>query len=251
MNHFVWLTKFRYKGEDAFPLIDKFMKQKAEEFRKTCGGSSHEGPKAFGLYKKFGVFPIDDTYSLGDRAWGYWYHSDDETEKTWKEDPVAWYNGYFDHSLKTVTKIRKAAYDPSVKVTDIFPAKQSDEPTGPLIEALACDVKRVVIVNILNEGEFVPGVPKDFEVEVPALVNKRGIHGVRTGGLSEPVMDYLVRDRIAPVEMEFQAYDKGDKNLLLSLIKMDPRTKSEVQAKALLEDILALPWNEGMRVHYK
>jgi len=251
VNHFVWLTSFNYKGEDAFPLIDKWIEEKAQEYWQKCGLSSGEGPKAFDLYKKFGVFPIGDTCTPGGGSWGYWYHTDDETQKKWKEDPEEWYNQYFKYGLQQVEKIRKAAYDPSTKVTDLFPAKQSDEPMIPLIESLACDVQRVVIVNIINEGEFVPGVPKDFEVEVPALVSRRGIQGIRTNGLPKPLMSYLIRDRIASVEMELMAFENGDRNLLLNLILMDPWTKCEEQAIRLMEDILALPCHEEMREHYK
>jgi hypothetical protein len=32
---------------------------------------------------------------------------------------------------------------------------------------------------------------------------------------------------------------------------MDPWTRSEAQAQALLEDILALPYHEEMRQHYR
>jgi alpha-galactosidase/6-phospho-beta-glucosidase family protein len=41
----------------------------------------------------------------------------------------------------------------------------------------------VIISNIPNSGEFVPGIPRDFQVEVPALVSRRGIQGIQTGGL--------------------------------------------------------------------
>lgn len=107
------------------------------------------------------------------------------------------------------------------------------------------------MVNILNEGNFVPGIPTDYEVEVPALVSKKGVQGIRTEGLPRHLMAYLYRDRIAPVEMELAAFEKGDKNFLLSLIMMDPSNKSEAQAKAFLEEILALPYHTEMKEYYK
>ena len=121
----------------------------------------------------------------------------------------------------------------------------------PLIESLAFDVPRVLQVNILNTGSYVPGIPQDFEVEVPALVSKKGIQGIRTTGLPKRILSYLLRDRIAPVEIELEAYESGDKDMLLQLIMMDPWTKSEEQARKLLDDILSLPYHEEMRRHYK
>ncbi|NQT94203.1 MAG: alpha-glucosidase/alpha-galactosidase, partial [Lentisphaerae bacterium] len=31
-NHWIWMTDFRYKGEDAYPLIDEWIETKAEEY---------------------------------------------------------------------------------------------------------------------------------------------------------------------------------------------------------------------------
>jgi alpha-galactosidase len=102
----------------------------------------------------------------------------------------------------------------------------------------------------MNTENLVPGVPLDFEVEVPALVSKKGVKGEKTRGLPKAVNSYLLRDRVAPVEVELEAYETGSKKRLLDLILMDPWTKSEKQAKNLLDEILALPQHTEMREHY-
>jgi alpha-galactosidase len=53
------------------------------------------------------------------------------------------------------------------------------------------------------------------------------------------------------VNLELEAYQRGDKKLLLQLILMDPWSRDEKQARDLLEDILALPYHEEMRQHYR
>jgi alpha-galactosidase/6-phospho-beta-glucosidase family protein len=70
---------------------------------------------------------------------------------------------------------------------------------------------------------------------------------VRTNGLPEPVIAYLHPDPFAPIEIELEAYKTGRKELLLQLILMDLYTKSEAQACALLDEILARPYHEAMR----
>ncbi|MGE5558487.1 MAG: hypothetical protein ACM3WV_07725 [Bacillota bacterium] len=251
VNHFVWLTKFFYKGKDAFPILDEWIGEKAPEFWKTCYTSCHEGPKPVELYKRLGAYPIGDTANPGGGSWGYWFHTDDETEKKWKEDPWQWYQWYFKGGSEHVEKMKRIARDPAAKMREEFPGDHSHEPIIPLIEALACDVERVVIVNIQNDREYVPGVPEDYEVEIPALVSRKGVQGIKTDGLPKQILAYLLRDRVAPVEMELAAFEKGDRSLLRSLIMMDPYTKSEKQASDLLETILALPYHEEMRKHYK
>jgi alpha-galactosidase len=107
-----------------------------------------------------------------------------------------------------------------------------------------------MICNIANIGNYVPGVPSDFAVEIWTMVSKRGIQGIQSSGLPPMVLAYLQRDRVVPVNLELEAYDKGSRQLLLELIRMDPWTQTEQQARQLLEDILALPFHQEMRDHY-
>jgi alpha-galactosidase len=252
VNHFVWLTHFYYKGQNAFPMVDEWIEKEAPKFWETCRPSSGLGPKAVDLYRRFGAFPIGDTCTPGGGTWPWWYHTDPETEKQWKEDPESWWEVfYFPYLEEEVKEINRVSRDPSIKVTDVFPPHKSGETMVPLVESIACDIPRVLITNIQNTGDFVPGVSRDFEVEIPTLVSKRGIQGIKTDGLPGPLISYTVRDRVAPVEVELEAYEKGDRELLLQLILMDPWTRSEEQAMNLLEEIMALPYHEEMRQHYE
>lgn len=250
VNHFVWLNSFRYKGEDAMPFVKKWVEEKAEEYGKKCRFSDGLGPKPVDLYKKFGVFPIGDTANPGGGAWGSWYHTSREVEEKWNEDPDTWFREYFENSMGTVERVKKAAYDMSVRVTDLIPSEHSHEPMIPLIESLACDIERVIIVNTINDGEYVPGVPKDFEVEIPAVVSGRGIQGLRTAPLPKAVISRMYRDRIAPVEMELAAFETRRKELLIDLIMMDPFNRTKEQAEGFLEEILNLPYHSEMKAYY-
>ena len=251
VNHFLWLTEFYHKGEDAFPLIDEWIEKESAAYWETCGNSDGMGPKAIDLYQRFGAFPIGDTGNPGGGTWPWWYHSDDETEKRWQEDPNTWYEGYFTHGAERVANIASWAADESVKLTDHIEPKMSGESMVGIIESIACDIPRTYIVNILNSGDYVPGVPLDFQVEVPALVSKGGIQGIQTNGLTPELIAYILHDRVAPVEIELEAYETHNKELLVQLILMDPWTRSEEQACAMLEEILALPYHKEMLGHYE
>jgi len=251
VNHFVWLTDFRCNDEDSFPVLNEWIEKKSQKFFEKCGFSSDVGPKAIDLYRRFSVFPIGDTCTPGGGSWPWWYHTDDETEKKWKEDPKSWWKWVLEPSKEdAVSKLIKAVHDPSVKVTSIYPPQKSRESIINIVESLTCDIPRVYQVNVMNTENLVPGVPLDFEVEVPSLINKKGFKGEKTKGLPKAVTSYLLRDRVATVEVELEAYETGSKKRLLDLILMDPWTRSEEQAKSLLEDILALPQHTEMREHY-
>ena len=258
VNHFIWLTSFRYKGENGYDVLDKWIEDHDGEIipdaetKKSIGLKRDEvSRKAIHLYRKFGLFPIGDTASAGGGAWGWEYHTDDETEIKYDSQPYDWYQEYFEECDTNVAAIKRVVEDKSIKVSDVFSTEQSDEPMIPLIEGLAFDTDTKVYVNILNDGGYMKGLPTDYEVEIAARVDKHGIHPIHNDGLPKPIMAHLLRDRIAPVEMELAAFETGSKELLIDLVMMDPWTKSRAQAEKLIDDIFALPCNADMKEYYK
>jgi alpha-galactosidase len=143
------------------------------------------------------------------------------------------------------------AADETQKVTEHFAPRMSGESMIPIVESIVCDIPRVQIVNIPNAGELLPGVPEDFEVETAALVSKRGIQGIRSTGLPPAILAYIMHDRVAPVNLELEAYEQGSKELLFQLVMMDPWSRSEAQARAFLDEILDLPYHTQMKAHYR
>jgi alpha-galactosidase len=251
VNHFVFLTGLYSEGKNVLPSIDEWIEKKAPAYWKECHNSDDLGPKPVDIYRRMGAFPIGDTATPGGGAWPFWYHTDNETEKWWKEDPWGWYQGYFRSNSQTVEEIKRISEDISVRVTDHYQPKKSGEVFIEMIESIACDIPRPLVVNVPNTHEYVPGIPKDVAVEIQALVSARGIQGIRTNGLPRHILARIFHDRIGPMEMELAAYEQGSYELLLQLTLMDPFTKSIDQAKALLDGILSLPYHEEMREHYK
>lgn len=251
VNHFVWLTRAFHNGQDIFPLLDRWIATEAPRYWKTCGPGDPVGPKAVDLYQRFGVFPIGDTGSWGGGSWGCWYHTDAETEARWQEDPHAQWDVHLHEGALKVTAIQTVSADPAARVTELFPAQHSKEIIVPMIEALLCDRQRVLISNVANTGGYVPGVPLDFAVEVPALVSARGIQPIQTTPLPPAVQAHALRDYVAPVNLELAAYAQRSRSMLLDLIMMDPWTHSERQARELLNSILALPYHQELREHYQ
>lgn len=250
VNHFVWLTKMFYQGEDVMPKFGQWVEEESPRYFETCGESDHMGPKPVDLYRRFGVVPIGDTATAGGGSWGWWYHASDETEKMWKENPGHFWQWYFHWVDQTAKENYRVANDSHARMTDYLKPEHSDEQMVPIIESIACDLPRTFIVNLLNTGDYVPGVPRDFAVEVPALVSKRGIQAIQTGGLPDEVLSYLLRDRVAPWEIELAAYRQGSRRLLEELVGMDPWTKSMRQAREFVSELLEMPALEEMKRHY-
>ncbi|RAP73565.1 hypothetical protein [Paenibacillus montanisoli] len=251
VNHHLWLTDFYYKGEDAFPLLDKWIEEKSEAFWAAGGENWPFTPKRIDLYKKHGVFAIGDTASWSSASWPWWYHTDEAEERRWSENPMGVWNRFFDNLSDSMGQLQRAIEDPSVKVTELFPPVLTDELMIPLIESIACDIPRVFVVNTLNSGNYVPGIPTDFQVEVSALCSKRGIQPISNKGLPKPIVAHILRDRVAPIELELEAFNKGSRDMLLELVLTDKWSGSAAQANAFLDEILALPYHRDMAEHYR
>ena len=251
VNHTVFLTHAYHDGQDLFPLIDAWIENEAPSYWETCPPSDYLGPVAVDLYRRFGVFPIGDTCNPGGGSWPWWYHTDAQTERHWHEDPAAWWERHFARGAERVAAIERAALDATRPVSEAFPPEHSGEVMVPMIESIACDVPRVLIGNVLNGGDFVPGIPRDFAVEIPTLVSKRGIEGIQTKGLPDAVLAQIWRDRVGPVTIELAAYDEGSRERLLELVLADPWTHSLDQATTMLDEILAIPEHAEMRAHYQ
>jgi alpha-galactosidase len=250
VNHHVWLRAIHHNGRDVFPLLDEWIATKAEAYWETCDPSDDLGPQAVDLYRRFGVFPIGDTCTPGGGSWPWWYHADPETETRWHEDPVGWWKGHQDRGDARVREIEQVANDPTRPVSEMFPPVKSHEVMVPLIEAVAVDSPRALIGNVLNVGEYVPGIPRDFAVEIPLYAGKHGVQPIQTGRLPQPVIAQILRDRVAPVEIELAAYREHSRERLVDLVLTDPWTTSLERAKQLVERIFRMPGQEAMRAWY-
>jgi alpha-galactosidase len=251
VNHFIWLTKLFHGGQDAMPLLDRWIDEEAPRAWAEGRGYGPLNPKKVDIYRRIGAFPVGDLAGDGGGSWGWEYHRDDETERRYHQDPWRFWDGFFRDGEREVARIGRIAADPSARVTEHFPPELSHESIIPMVEALVCDAERVIISNIPNDGDFVPGIPRGFQVEVPALVSRRGVQGVRTGPLPPAALAYTLRDCVVPTELELEAYERGSRALLLELAMMDPWTRSREQAERLLDQITALPFHAELRAHYR
>jgi alpha-galactosidase len=256
VNHGIWLTRFLYNGEDAYPLLDKWIDEKFGEWKPNDAWDLQMSPAAIDMYEFYGKMPIGDTARNG--SWKY--HYDLETKKKWSgkfggidneiERPK-FYNDLREIREKTI----EASKDSSVRLTDVWPKEfPRDEVSGeqqvPFISAIVNNVETKLVLNILNNGA-ISDIPDDVVVEVPVMVDKNGIRPEEIDpGIPERIKKMYLMPRIVRMEMAVDAFITGDRSVLEEVLIRDPRTKSYAQVKAVIEDILALPFNKDMKKHY-
>jgi alpha-galactosidase len=255
-NHNIWLTRFLYKGKDAYPILDQWIEEEARKWNPEDPFDDQMSPAAIDMYKFYGRMPIGDSIRNG--SWKYHYNL--ETKKKWYGEPWggadsdlgwAWYQ---ENHLKALTdKNFKFALDKSVNLLNEFPPDlKSGEQHIPFIDALINGNQERFILNITNKGPIISGIPEDVVVEVPVIVNKKGIHPEEINPpIPKRIMNMYLAPRRLRMEWALEAFVSGDKMMLQEILIRDPRTKSFEQAKAVVDEILALPFNEEMKKHYK
>jgi alpha-galactosidase len=252
LNHNIWLTHFYHEGVDVYPMIDAWIENEAEAYWVEMEKAGRTIPaqlskSAVHQYRMFGLMPIGDT----PRSGGWWYHTDLETRVRWYGGPMG--GGDTPEGRDRVLKGKeekyeqmvKAALDPDVRPIDLFGSTKTTEQHVPIIDGLVNDNEGQFQVNVVNNGALA-GIPDDVAVEVPAIVNAKGIQPLRVGALPPKVMLEKIYPTWLGMERTLEALLSGDKSMLLYGILDSHQTRSYDQAVSLLEAVLAMEPTEPM-----
>jgi alpha-galactosidase len=251
LNHNIWLTHFYYEGKDAYPLINDWVANKAEAYWEECRKLGKEiptqmSPAAIHQYKLYGLMPIGDTPRQG----GWWYHTDLDTRSRWYGpngggDTPEGRDRILRGKEELRARMKEAAYDAKVRPVDMFGNKKTSEQHIPIIDALVNDHAGQFQVNVPNNGAL-GGLPDDVAVEVPALVNRKGIQPLCVGSLPNKVMLEQIYPDWLDMERTLEAFHSGDKSVLLWSILDSHQTRTYEQAVGVLDAILHMEPNEPM-----
>lgn len=255
-NHWIWMTDFRYKGEDAYPILDRWICEKSEEYWKKDRKYSDQqmSRAAIAQYKLFGLMPIGDTPRMMD--WptmvGWCYYDTPEIRRYYYSqqggfDSKEGWNEYLQDLNENLRRIEEAATDDTKRVTEIFEPKQSDEQIVPIIESLCFNIPRVYQVNIPNCGQLVPGFPEDIVVETEALISGAGVQGIHNDPLPRSVQVGAMYPRFAQCELMCEAICSGRREAFRVMLMADHYSRSEAQIDALLDEWFAHPNNNYIR----
>jgi alpha-galactosidase len=259
VNHCIWMTEFRHRGEDAYPLLDAWIANEAEAYWShpvTRFSDTQMSRAAIDMYRAFGLLPIGDTPRFGGSQWvsSWWYHSDLAAKRRWYGDlggfdsEIGW-GQYLARMGENVAAIMAVVADERASVLAAFPPRHSGEQIVPLMNALANDAQGLFQVNVPNRGAL-PGIAADVVVEVPALVGRDRIAPLRLDPLPRGLMNRALAPKILEMEINLEVFGTGDGRAWLHQLLLDHRTRDPEQARAALAAVLALPFNARLRERF-
>ena len=256
LNHNIWLTHFINEGVDAYPLIDAWIAAEGEEYWRThVATRTHDIQMSRGAvhqYHMYGLFPIGDSPRRG----GWWYHTDLATKKYWFGEPWGGPDTelarplFVENLERRIAEMTRLANDPRASLVEAFGSAKTHEQQAPIIDGLVNNNEGQFQVNVPNRGAL-PGIPDDVVVEVPAVVNQKGIQPIHVGALPPKIMLEQILPEWLDMERDLLAFRTGDRSMLLWNALQSHKTRSYDQAEAVLEDLLAMEGHEELADHYR
>ena len=218
LNHFLFLTKVIDKktGKDLYPTLRKIILNNP----KSAPPLVRKMVEIFGLY----TYPSDD--HIGEYL-SFAYHF---TGTKWRYGRgfQKQQNDFLSPYLKGIKKIDNEILHPTCELAI------------PIILDIVFDRKKwEYAVNVPNDKLYVENLPRDAIVEVPAIVDRKGIHPQKIGALPEALACYC-RTQISIQKLIVEAYKKKSKNLLLQALLLDPVVNNVEKAEKMLDKMLKL-----------
>ncbi len=259
VNHCIWMTQFRHRGEDAYPLLDAWIRDEAEAYwaRPIARFSDTQLSRAaIDMYRTFGAMPIGDTPRFGGNQYvsSWWYHTDLAAKRHWYgslggfDSELGW-GRYLDKMQANIDGILRVAADAGASVTAAFPPRHSGEQIVPIMNALANDHQGIFQVNVPNRGA-IPGIAADVVVELPALIGANGIQPLRLDPLPRGILNRVLVPKVLEMEINLEVFQTGNARAWVHDLLLDHRTRSLAHAVETLRAVLALSFNVRLRERF-
>ena len=243
LNHFTWFETIRSKstGEDLYPKLREREREAHWLSDWDEIALSRTLLRTYGLYPSPGANHIGEYIRwaedfLGSSALQFFYDPREGHPWTTGEVPTWLYNLSDDPTHTPLFPDRKL---PRLKAPREDREGQGDgiRPSGelaiPIIEGIACGVAtELAAVNVPNNG-FVPGLPHDSVVEVPATVDEKGVHPHVMRQLPEAVLA-LLRTQTSINRLLVEAFEHKSRDALLQALLLDPTASSYRQSIELI-----------------
>ncbi len=236
LNHYYWILHLiaeKRTRTKAYETIQSLEIEKGQNFRSKMmeyakiWAKKEDKPLLSEIFDLYGYFTLPDQSHPGE--YFYWADSYAPEEK---------YD--FEEYAKRGSLEKQRLKDTlDGKENNYWWVSASGERPIDVILGLEFDTnQRELALNIPNNGAL-SDLSNDCVVEVPAIVNKHGIHAEPIGKLPTGIAQ-LMKHQACVQELIAEAVITGDKNLAIQALLMDGTLESPEIARALLEKMMRL-----------
>ena len=222
INHFTWITKATYNGEDLFPIFEKIAEEYGEAgffANKDCAYPAGPGycgnVVKFDLYKRHGVLAAAGDRHLVEFLNNAWYLKSPEMaqSKRFSLTSVDW--RIEEQKKKNETARRILAGE------ETLPMTRSHEEGVRQMKAILGLGDLYTNVNLPNKGQ-IKGYPFGAVVETNAIFSENSVEPIETTPLPEE-LDALILTHVYHHEAFIKALKNKDIEAVKSIIALDPQ----------------------------
>jgi alpha-galactosidase len=211
INHMAWFLEFKWRGEDAYPLLRERFKDPAIYSGPDAHYAGADIVRAE-IFKAFGYFVTESSAHMGS------------------------YVPYFKKRPELINKFKLGERKPQNRISEDenleqqlssgqkFPIIRSIEYGATIIHSIETGVPSRINANVKNTG-LITNLLEGSCVEVPCMVDKTGIHPCYVGDLP-PQLAALNRTNINVQELAVRGIVEKDRTKIFQSILVDPLTSA-------------------------
>jgi len=217
INHMAWFLEFKWRDEDAYPLLREKFKDPNVYSRPDAHWAGADIVRAE-IFKAFGYFNTESSQHMSEYV--PYFRKRPELLERFKLASAA------DRIERAEQSRRKRDEEMRrlVESDEVIPLRRSREYCLSIIYSIETGMPTRINGNVENNG-LITNLPEGCCVEVPCLVDKNGIHPCY-GGRLPPQCAALNRTNINVQELGVLAAVEKDKTLAFQAVLMDPLTSA-------------------------
>lgn len=209
VNHMAFFLQFKYRGQDAYPLLFKVLDDPGREFEKV----------RYEVMRRTGYFVTESSEHQAEYTPYFIHHGQEMIDRF--DIPIDEY--------PRRCRIINASWEDSERELlgeggDIEVPSQSHEYGPYIIHSIETNTLRTVYGNVPNRGS-IENLPASSNVEIPCQVDGNGLHPVRIGPLP-PQLAALCQTQVNVQELTVQAALTGKREHIYHAAMLDPHTSA-------------------------
>ncbi|MFI3238347.1 MAG: alpha-glucosidase/alpha-galactosidase [Lachnospiraceae bacterium] len=221
INHQAFYTEFKWKGEDAYPLIDKAIREREDIYNKE--------PVRNEMYLALGYYPTES--SGHNSEYNAWFRKRPDLIEKYCNG-TNWNPGESGFILKRYEVHDNLREKFDKFMTEEVNLKRGHEYAACIFNAILGDGEMFKFNGNMRNFNLVDNLPYGACVEIPVVASKNGIEPMRVGPI--PPQLALLSGNSAQIEdMAVQGYLTGNKEMVYQAICFDPLTSAVLSLKEI------------------
>ena len=223
INHQAFYTDFRWKGQDAYPLIYKAVTERPEVYQEEIVRNE--------MYLALGYFPTES--SGHNSEYNPWFRKRQDLIEKYCLPSTGWNPGEYAYILNEY-RGKEATWRDEITawMKEEVKLGREEEYAAYIFNAILGDGEMFKFNGNVRNWNLIDNLPAGCCVEVPVLASKHGLEAIRVGSLP-PQLALLSGTSAQIEELTVQGSLAGDKEMVYQAICFDPLTSAVLSLREI------------------